>query len=164
MTASAASNPNAPAVIDGLAKIADRFDAFILDLWGCIHDGERAYPGAIDALARLQSAGKRVLVLSNAPRRAQVVADGLVRFGIGPAHYNAVLTSGEMTWQALARRDDPWHLALGKRALLVGPERDQSMVVGNGLDAVDRVSVAQFLLVTGPQSDRKSTRLNSSHT
>jgi HAD superfamily hydrolase (TIGR01459 family) len=140
--------------LTGLGEVADRFDAYILDLWGCIHDGEKPYPFALDTLARLQAAGKRVLVLSNAPRRAEVVSEGLARhFAILPQHYTAVLTSGEMTWQAIKRRDEPWHAQLGKRAMLIGPERDLGMVDGNGLQPVQSLAEAEFLLVTGPQSD-----------
>ena len=43
-------------VIRGLGDIADRYDATILDLWGCLHDGVRIYPAALDALHRLKSA------------------------------------------------------------------------------------------------------------
>ena len=67
------SNPHdrpAPPVIDGAAAIADGYDGFILDLWGVMHDGVQAYPGARDCLAALHRLGKRIVVLSNAPRRA----------------------------------------------------------------------------------------------
>ena len=55
---------------DGLSTLSDRYDAFILDLWGTIHDGYRPLPGAVECLDRLCRAGKRILILSNAPRRA----------------------------------------------------------------------------------------------
>src|SRR3546814_2107765 len=52
----------------GLSAVADRYDAFIIDLWGVMHDGLRAYPAAVEALRQLRRAGKRSVVLSNAPR------------------------------------------------------------------------------------------------
>ena len=30
--------------IPGLAALADRYDAFIVDLWGVMHDGVTAFP------------------------------------------------------------------------------------------------------------------------
>jgi HAD superfamily hydrolase (TIGR01459 family) len=145
----------APPVIDGLREIADRHDAYILDLWGCVHNGLTPFPGVLDALRHLKGAGKRVLMLSNAPRRASVVVDQLQRvFGIGPDLYDSVLTSGEVTWQALSRRDDPQHAKLGQRCLHIGPERDLGMFEGNGLIRVGDVASADFMLATGPNDDR----------
>ena len=35
----------------GFAPLAERYDGFILDLWGVIHDGVNAFPHAVDCLA-----------------------------------------------------------------------------------------------------------------
>jgi HAD superfamily hydrolase (TIGR01459 family) len=142
-----------PATISGLGAIAPRYDAFILDLWGCIHNGVTPFPGVIDALDKLEAAGKRVLLMSNAPRRASAVAQGLPRFGLKPSHFMAIASSGEVAWQALARRMDPWHAALGKRALHVGPDRDLSMMEDNGLVRTTDPAQADFVLATGPNDD-----------
>ena len=60
-------------VIGGLGEIAVSYDAFILDLWGCLHDGVRIYPAALDCLHRLKDTGKTAIILSNAPRRVSDV-------------------------------------------------------------------------------------------
>ena len=143
-----------PPVVRGVRDIVDRHDAFILDLWGCVHNGVRPFPGVIEALRRLKAADKRVLMLSNAPRRASVIVGQLERnFGIGADLYDAVLTSGEVTWQALKRRDDPQHARLGTRCLHIGPERDLGMFEGNGLVRVTDAETAEFVLATGPNDD-----------
>ena len=36
--------------ITGFGPLAARYDGFILDLWGVIHDGVKPYPGAADCL------------------------------------------------------------------------------------------------------------------
>ena len=56
-------------LLPGLAALAEAYDGFILDLWGVIHDGQRVFPHAIDTLRALRDAGKRAVLLSNAPRR-----------------------------------------------------------------------------------------------
>jgi HAD superfamily hydrolase (TIGR01459 family) len=158
MTESAAMNASArtaaPPVIAGLRDIDGRYDAYILDLWGCVHNGIAPFPGATDALARLKDAGKRVLLLSNAPRRASAIVEQLARIhGIGGDLYDAVLTSGEVAWQALQRRDDAQHAKLGRRALHLGPERDLGMFEGNGIVRVTDPAAADFVLATGPNTD-----------
>ncbi len=31
-------------ILHGLSEIAERYDGFIVDLWGVLHDGMRAFP------------------------------------------------------------------------------------------------------------------------
>ena len=77
------SPPEIP-IVPGLSALADRFDGFVLDLWGVLHDGVTAYPGAVACLERLRAGGKRVAILSNAPRRATEVARRSAELGIVP--------------------------------------------------------------------------------
>ena len=45
--------------ISGIGEIAEHFDAFILDLWGLVHDGERLYPPAAETLRRIKRRRKK---------------------------------------------------------------------------------------------------------
>ncbi len=69
-------------MVSGLATVAGQYDGFILNLWGVLHDGERPFPGVLDALERLRRRAKRVVILSNAPRRADAAMAQLDRIGI----------------------------------------------------------------------------------
>lgn len=146
------SSPSIP-VLAGLSEAVQRYDGFLLDLWGCIHDGVAPFPHVADALRRAGAAGKRRLVLSNAPRRADAVVQSMTRLGVPTDVYDAVLSSGEATWQALARREDSWHARLGTRCLHVGPDRDTGLLEGNGLLPAAAPADATFVLATGPQED-----------
>lgn len=134
----------------GMAGIAGRYDGFILDLWGVIHDGVAPYPGAIDCLSRLRDAGKRCVMLSNAPRRSFAAIDMLRGMGIGDDLYTGLVTSGEATHLALRDRTDPWFAALGRQVLHIGPDRDRNVLDGLDLVLVDRPQDAAFVLNTGP--------------
>ncbi len=115
-----------------------------------VHDGAKPYPGVLDALERLRAAGKRIVLLSNAPRRAEPIGERLGEIGI-PAHlYDAIHSSGEEVWQHLSRRDDPFYAALGRRCVLIGPERDEGMLDGLDVVRVGEVDEAEFILNTGP--------------
>ena len=137
-------------ILSGFAPLVDRYDGFILDLWGVIHDGLSPYPGAVETLARLQAAGKRVGLLSNAPRRAWAVREQTQKIGIDPELYNVVLTSGEITRRLLDERNDPFFAALGPRVYHLGPDRDRSVL--EGLEArytkVASPAEADFVLAT----------------
>ncbi len=141
---------SAARIVTGLAPLADRYDAYLVDLWGCLHDGVRAFPAALDALERLRAGGgRRVCFLSNGPRRIASLIGRLDGMGVPRSLYDAVMSSGESAWAALKHRSDPWHARLGRRCLHVGPERDNDVREGNGLDIVERVEDADFILCTG---------------
>jgi HAD superfamily hydrolase (TIGR01459 family) len=137
-------------LIRGIGVLAPRYDGFILDLWGVIHDGVAPLPGAIECLRRLIEAGKRVVLLSNAPRRSDDVIERIFRIGVPGGLYHAVMSSGEEAWRHLARRDDPFYVALGRRCLHIGSERDTGIQEGLGLELVETAHEAEFILNTGP--------------
>ena len=137
-------------VLGGLSALADRYDGYVVDLWGVVHDGTAPYPGAAEALAALRGAGKRICFLSNAPRRSYVVAEQLTGFGIAPALYDGIVTSGEASWELLRDRTHPGFDTLGTRAFHLGLVRDRSVVEGLGIELLATPDGAEFILNTGP--------------
>ncbi|MGF1626395.1 MAG: TIGR01459 family HAD-type hydrolase [Alphaproteobacteria bacterium] len=136
-------------LVAGLADIADRFDGYIVDLWGVIHDGARPFPGSVDALERLVAAGKQVCLLSNAPRRSAGLVERLREMGVPDAAYHHLLSSGEATYLALRDRPDAAHRALGQRCYMIGPDYNKGIMPdGEGVTVVDRLEDADFCLVT----------------
>ena len=135
--------------IRGLSQIAGDYDGFILDLWGCLHDGVTAFPAAVDAARNLKQAGGRILILSNAPRRAAEVIARCRELGIDERCYHAVLSSGEDAWQNMKQRSDPWYADLGTGCFHLGPDKDAGLREGLGLTIVARPEEADFLLNTG---------------
>lgn len=141
-------------LLPGFAPLAERFDGFILDLWGVVHDGVKPYPGAVDCLARLKAAGKRCVLLSNAPRRAAAAQAAMRAMGIADDLYAGILTSGEAVHIALRDRDDPWFAALGRRMFHLGPERDRNVFDTLPLEPVASPAEADFVLNTGPDDHK----------
>ena len=134
----------------GLSEIAGDYDGFILDLWGVVHDGAHAYPPSAETFKQLQAAGKKTLLISNAPRRAYALVDTMAKMGLARDLYGEVLSSGEATRQAILKRDDPFFAALGRKAYHLGPERDRSIFDDTNLEIVADVAAADFVVNTGP--------------
>ena len=123
-------------ILDGIAPVADRYDGFVLDLWGVVHDGRRPYPGVPEALAELKARGKRIIFLTNAPRRSWYVQSMLDRMGLDRALYDGIISSGEVAWRMLKAKDHPWFARLGPRAFHIGPERDLSVLEDGAAERV----------------------------
>lgn len=147
--------------LTGFSSLAARYDGFIIDLWGVIHDGINAFPAAVDCLHRLRQAGKRTLLLSNVPRPNEPVRQMMRRMGITDALYGDLLTSGEAVRRSLTDPPDLWWAELGRRVFHLGPERDRPVLAGLPYERVERPSKADFVLNTGPDDTRNPTRLDA---
>jgi HAD superfamily hydrolase (TIGR01459 family) len=108
------------------------------------------YSGVLDCLRALLDAGKRVALLSNAPRRAYDVVNRIAAIGVPQGLYHAVMSSGEEAWQHLKERADPFYAGLGRKCLHICSDRDLEIRVGLDLDYVESAGAAEFILNTGP--------------
>lgn len=147
-TQAAAAPPTIP-IASGMASLADRYDGFILDLWGTIHDGIKPWAGVVACLGELRRRGKRVLMLSNAPRRSHLAIERLGEMGVPREFYDDVLTSGEAANDALRRRADPRHARLGQRCFLLGPPKDDSVMEAVAHRRVERLADADYIVNVG---------------
>lgn len=132
-----------PKFINGLSRIYSDYDGFIIDLWGVLHDGTEAYPKAIETLKNLKNSGKKIVLLSNAPRRSFVAKQTLERLGFKAEYYNKVITSGEVTFEYVRDND------FGDKYFYIGPEKDRNILDGLNLKEVTQASEAGFAVVTG---------------
>lgn len=128
------------------------YDALLLDLWGVVHDGSQLYPGVHETLGHLKKAKKKIIMLSNAPRRAVKAAKVLTQLGVDPSLYEQVLTSGELGYQWLEKGKVSW----GKRYFYIGPSKDADILNGLDYQRADDIKQADFLLNVGFGSEEES--------
>jgi len=138
-------------LVNGLESLASRYDAFLLDQFGVLHDGANVYPGVTDCLEALKRAGKRVVVLSNSGTRQAANRERLARLGIAEVLYDDFVTSGEVTRAYLtaapaelrARPEETDTLA----CLPLGGAAERALLEGLPLHEAGSVEEADFLLV-----------------
>ena len=131
-----------------LEEIIQNYDAFIVDLWGVIHDGISLYPGVADTLRVLHEMNKPVLFLSNAPRVSAKAQVNLDKLGIPRAHYLDIVTSGQVAHDLLARDPSP------KKYYSLGPSKDEDILAD--LPTNEKVAdpmMAKVILCTGYEVD-----------
>lgn len=135
--------------IAGLHAIADRFDHVLLDQWGTLHEGLAVFPAALECVARLREAGKRILILSNSGKRAASNQRRLATLGLPADAYDGVLSSGEVTWRGLHAREQAPFAELGRACFLISRDGDRSIVDGTDLVVVANMREADFILLGG---------------
>lgn len=141
----------------GLSDISDSYNAFIIDQWGVLHDGDKAFDGVVETLKELKNRNKQVYILSNSGKRAELNKELLKKTGIGPSLYNEIVTSGEMTWQGLSQQDEGSIFSgLGDKCYLISRGGDRSVVEGLDIEVVENPKDATFLLISGSDAPHKT--------
>lgn len=79
-TATTAAAP--PRVLHSIDQLPESFRGVLLDQFGVLHDGEKPYPGAIEAVSLLAGRGVKLLIISNSSRREQVLGDGVASWDL----------------------------------------------------------------------------------
>lgn len=87
-----------------LSTLPDRYRLILCDLWGCVHDGWRIFPGVPATIARWRAQGRTVLFVTNAPRSAAAIRAQLDRLGLDPALVDGIVTAGAAGLAAVAGR------------------------------------------------------------
>lgn len=138
-------------IISALSEVSDRYDAVFCDLWGCLHDGVRALPEAVEALQGFKARGGTVVLLTNAPRPRVYVERQIERLGVPRDCWDTIATSGDSARTGMFQGD------VGQKVWFVGEETDQvffdPLKLVHDPVAVERVdlSEAEGIVCCGPR-------------
>ena len=135
--------------IKGLAELTSKYNIFIFDIWGVIHAGGDIFPAAIDCIQKLKAAGKRVVFLSNAPRRSIKVMHILQQKGLCPELYEFILSSGQAARNAFEKRDYAILNTIGLNYYKIGDEEDDDILDSLPLKRSNTILMSDFLLGIG---------------
>ncbi|BDW86118.1 TIGR01459 family HAD-type hydrolase [Roseicyclus marinus] len=137
-------------IIDSLAEISASYDALFCDLWGCVHDGMRAFPAAVAALQAYRAQGGIVVLVTNAPRPRASVAKQLDRLGVPSDCWDVIATSGDSARKAM------FEGVVGSRVWHIGEPHDapffeKLQLLENPVE-IEKVALeeAEGIVCTGP--------------
>lgn len=142
--------------INGISPLLLKYDYFIVDVWGVIHDGNDLYDGVLDTIKLIKKSNKKLCFLSNAPRRASRLAFQFKNLGIEEELYDFIVTSGEITFNFLKENQDRNFKDFGNEYFYIGPDRDSDLLEGLNYKKVDSVRNASFVFVTGFDNDNST--------
>ncbi|MGG7567527.1 TIGR01459 family HAD-type hydrolase [Rhodovulum sp. DZ06] len=136
-----------PPIIESLDEIADRYDALLCDLWGCLHDGVKVHPAAAAALQRFRAKGGKVALFTNAPRPAASVEAQLKGLGAPEGISDIVVSSGDAALESVHKGE--W----GKKIhAICAADKDAAFFDAAGLEIVP-LDQADSVVCTGLRDD-----------
>lgn len=144
------SSPTAPIpLISSIAPFVETTSAWLVDIWGVMHNGVRPFAEACDACERFRARGGVVALVSNSPRPRESVAAQLDGIGVPRASFDVIVSSGDVARTLIAAH-------AGQPIVHLGPERDVPIFAG--LD-IERVGPERAVAVvcTGLFDDERET-------
>lgn len=138
-------------LITSIDAIADRYDLFLCDVWGVVHNGRNVYAEAAAALQRLRAAGKTVILITNVPKPRGPIPKQLDRIGCPRDAWDVIVTSGDAIRAALSERaPGPMYK--------IGPDYDYSLWEGLDL-ALAPLNQAGFVAISGLNDDNDTPEM-----
>jgi len=112
-----------PEEIVNFRNISDRYNIYLVDLWGVIHNGLKLFDNAIYVLKKLKSENKKVVLISNAPRTNESVKIFLSKLNFDLNLIDLLVTSGDVTRKYILKNND-------KNYYHLGPNKDDDLFFG----------------------------------
>ena len=146
-----------------LSEIAEPFPALIVDQWGVMHNGYRAFPEALRALDEAKRRGKTIVTLSNSSKPRHLAKETLGHLGFEQGvHYDHIVTSGADMQDHLrdhlrAPQDDFYrHLPERPRFFILATyDGDLALLDGLPCETTRDLDEADGMIITGLQEGEK---------
>ena len=149
-------------MIKSLDDVSHRYDALFVDLWGCVHNGVKAYTSANGSLKKYRANGGKVVLVTNSPRPRSSVEKQLIKFGVDPEAWDLIATSGDSARMAMFQG------FVGNKIYFIGTPYEENFfeplnVVKNPVN-IERVPIdeAEGIVCTGPFNSLENLDVYSS--
>jgi len=140
--------------LEGIGPLVERYQTFLLDQFGVLHDGQAPYPGAVEALSALKRAGKTVVLISNSGKRARPNEDRLLKLGFAAGSWDHFVSSGEVAWRSFNDMAASGMLRPGTKCLLISRDNDRTAIESLPFVLTEAGEDAELVLISASEGDR----------
>ncbi len=137
--------------IKSISELINKYDNYIIDQWGVMHNGENGYKHAIKTINYLQKKNKNLFIISNSSKRKKSSIDKLPQLGFKKNSFINVITSGEMIWNYI---DNKYNQLQNKKKCfhIYDSTKEDGLLFRKGLNLsfVDQIDNADFILACTP--------------
>ncbi len=136
-------------ILDSISGLARRYDAWLTDIWGVMHNGLKPFPHAVEACRLFRCEGGTIILISNSPRPSETAAEQLRDIGVPEDCYDGIATSGDVTRKLIADY-------AGQTVFHLGPPRDLPIFDGLGV-TLGGVGDSAVVVCSGLYDDETET-------
>ena len=137
--------------INSILDIFNKYENYIIDQWGVMHDGTYGYKHAIEAINYLKKNNKNLFIISNSSKRQKSSEERLPNLGFKKNSFINVVTSGEMIWKTIHAEFSK--LKVKKKCFhIYDKSKEDGILYRDGLNLffVDNIDEADFILACTP--------------
>ena len=137
-------------IITSFSEIANDYDVLFFDVWGCLHNGVKPYPKAIQGLLEFKANHGIVVLLTNSPRPGHMTTKQINAIGVARESWDIIVTSGDAAQHSLFRGD------VGKNIYHIGTRNEYPFFLpglnDSNATSINRVPLreAEGIVCTGP--------------
>ena len=141
-------------ILNSILDIIKKYDNFIIDQWGVMHDGTVGYKHAIDTINFLNENNKNLFIISNSSKRKKSSEEKLPSLGYKKNSFIEIFTSGEMIWNTL---NNKYSSLINKKKCfhIYDESKEDGLIYRDGLNLafIDDINNADFILACTPFND-----------
>ncbi len=142
--------------IKSITDIVNKYENYIIDQWGVMHDGTNGYKHAIKTIDYLEKKNKNLFIISNSSKRKKSSEEKLPKLGFTKDSFINIVTSGEMIWQFINKK---YSLLKNKKKCfhIYDSSKEDGLVFREGLNLsyVEKIHDADFILACTPFANMK---------
>ena len=126
-----------------ISEIVNSYEVFFFDLYGVTHNGVKLFPDIINILKRIKILKKKVVFISNAPRKSIKIKNFLNQIGLKKNLYFDVVSSGDITYENYLIKLNK------KKYYFIGAEKDRDFCKGLKISEEENLERSDFILNLG---------------
>ncbi len=137
--------------VKSILEIVNKYENYIIDQWGVMHNGKNGYKHAIETINYLEKKNKKLFIISNSSKRTKSSKEKLPTLGFNDKSFINVITSGEMIWQTIEKKYS--QLDAKKNCFhIYDASKEDELLYREGLNFsfVDKIDNADFILGCTP--------------
>lgn len=123
-----------------IQTLINKYDHFIIDVYGVIYDGRDAYHGVLESLKKIKN--KEFTFLSNAPRPSQIVINKLESIGI-TLDPESIITSGDFFIREVSTLKE----FKDKKFFVIGEDKNDDLLRSLKINRTTNLKDADYVII-----------------